>query len=355
MIVEAVFIFFKHGNIRTIYLASSNLIKRGIMKYILFLMYFLSFTSIYADKPSAITYWEGGSRLGDQLIMYCKAKWFSYKYNLPFLCPDFKLKNKFMMAEKENHLTKEVEARFTNKKYIKHEKEMNPLASDTLYFLDLFVSSYELPDVTHGYDQNVAGMKKVFNDHPAFFNELHLQIAPRDSIAQFILPEDQITVAVHVRRGCGGDFPLLSKNSYSDKIWPAKFPPDSYYIEQIRRLDTILGHQPMYVYIFTDHKDSEHIADKYKKALNLPNVSFGYRKNNAYENYVIEDLFAMTQFDCLIRSSSHYSAISYLLGDHKYMVASVHGVWRGNQLTIDRSIIAYRHDDGSISYEYINS
>ena len=331
------------------------------MKYILNLMCFLSFTSIYADKPSAITFQRGG-RLGDKLIMYCKAKWFSDKFAIPFLCPDFPLKNKLLLVEKEEHLTKEIEANFKYKKIVNHEKDINPLLSDTLFIVDFYVVSDELPAMTTEYDQNVAEMKKLFNDHPTFFNELCSLIAPRDFMTKLILPEDQITVAVHVRRGNGPeDLALLSKDKdkyyayiHSDKIWPIKFPPDTFYIEQIRHLNSIFGNQPMYVHIFTDYKYPEQIVEKYKKALNLPNINFGWRRTHTQEDYVIEDLFAMTQFDCLIRSSSHYSGISYLLGDHKYMIAPVHGVWHGNQLTIDRSIIAHCHD-GSISCEYINS
>ena len=323
-------------------------LEEVVMKYIFYAMFLINFTNIYADTPSAMTF-QGGGRLGDKLIVYCKAKWFSYKFNIPFLCPDFPLRDKLMLFEKEQHLTKEVENHFKYKKIVKFEKDIHPLSSDTLFAVDFYASSDEM--------SHIINIKNVFNNHPAFLNELRSLIAPRNPVAKLTLPEDQITVAVHVRRGSGGDRPLFHKESdrtmYSDKRWPDKFPPHEFYIEQIRRLNSIFGNQPMYVYIFTDYKYPEQIVEKYKKALDLPNISFGYRQNNPYENYVIQDLIAMTQFQCLIRANSCYSMIAYLLGDHKYMIYPIGGTWHGDHLTIDHITISTRHEDGTVSKEEI--
>lgn len=321
------------------------------MKYILYVLVFLSFLSSNAKQTSAITF-QGGGRFGDQLITYCKAKWLSYKYEIPFMCPDFLLKDTLQLAKKEKQLTKAKRKKFQREVIVKDEKDIDPTASSTLFVVDYYVTMQDFS--TH------QAFKKLISDHPLFLKELRLQIAPRKPLKKLILPKDTLTVALHVRRGSAKDKPLLhNKNekdhiAYADKRWPCKFPPDEYYIEQIKRLDILTGHQPMYVHIFTDATDPESIARTYQESLNLPHISFGCQQGSQRDNSIINDLFAMMQFDCLIRSSSNYSSIAYLLGDHMHMIAASHGTWHKNFLTIDQILISFRQDDGTISYEYVN-
>lgn len=318
-------------------------------------LFLLSCNGAFAQRQSAITFQAYG-RLGDKLFTYCKAKWLAYKYGLPFLCPDFSLKNKLMMADTEHHLAQDDGGPFKHIKKVVKEQDIQSLIRDTLFKVDFYFSSHELPDIGMGKTlPDIGAIKKLFNDNPLFLEELRLHIAPRRPLAKLILPENQITVAVHVRRGSGGDKPLLSKDSkYSDVSWPDKFPPDSYYIDQIRRLDTIFNHQPMYVHLFTDFIRPEEIAQAYTQALNAPHISFGWHQANQSGDSVIEDLFAMMQFDCLIRSSSYYSCIPYLLGEHVYMISAAHGTWHQEKLHIDKIFISHRHEDDSLVCEYIH-
>lgn len=133
-----------------------------------------------------------------------------------------------------------------------------------------------------------------------------------------------------------------------DVGWPTKFPPDDYYIKQIERLSHMLEHAPMYVYIFTDYAHPEEIAVKYKEALNLPNIIFDWRRQgHDYKKNIIEDLFALSQFEYLIRSISSYSGIGFLMGDHKLVLAPANAEWHDGTLLIDKVLLSSRNQDGS--------
>ena len=48
----------------------------------------------------------------------------------------------------------------------------------------------------------------------------------------------------------------------------------------------------------------------------LTSNSIAESQNNGPNNNVLEDFFAMTEFDCLIRPDSNYSTVAEILGDY---------------------------------------
>jgi len=143
---------------------------------------------------------------------------------------------------------------------------------------------------------------------------------------------------VHVRKGGGFDKPLFSeqrldeldynlysdwkpsakhKTTYCDCKYPFKFPPDKYYVDQIKKIYEILGDVPLHVHIFTDELNPSYIVNKYQQAVAHLDITFSSRPDGeSYKTSIIEDLFAMTQFDCLIRSWSNFSFFADVLGDY---------------------------------------
>lgn len=76
--------------------------------------------------------------------------------------------------------------------------------------------------------------------------------------------------------------------------------------------------------------------ERYKKKLNNPRIHFDCRKGtNSHKLNVLEDLFNMTRFDCLIRPSSSYSTIAQLLNNFIIVIHPMHYVWSGEKLIID--------------------
>ena len=170
-------------------------------------------------------------------------------------------------------------------------------------------------------------------------NEIKKMIKPYKPLPEFNLPENIITVAVHVRKGGGFDAPLLSKQKspfYADQRWPTKFPPDQYYIDQIKQLSEMLGDPPLYVHIFTDHQKPTEIVERYRKAVSKPNITYHCREEgNRHDRNILEDLFAMAKFDCLIRGSSHFSLSAQLIGNHMIVIHPKKAKWEGNKLIIE--------------------
>ncbi|MCA9770073.1 hypothetical protein KC460_01755 [Candidatus Dependentiae bacterium] len=162
-------------------------------------------------------------------------------------------------------------------------------------------------------------------------------IKPKKKLNLPQIPNSTISVAVHVRKGGGYDAPLFSKTvQYADQRWPLKFPPDDYYIEQIKKIAHQYKHHYLYCYIFTDDQQPIAIMERYKKKLNNPRIHFDCRKGtNSHKLNVLEDLFNMTRFDCLIRPSSSYSTIAQLLNNFIIVIHPMHYVWSGEKLIID--------------------
>lgn len=163
----------------------------------------ISFFALHAEKQSAVTFYAGG-RLGDKLMVYVKAKWFAYKYNFPFLCSDFEFQEKFALYKKDTYLKKGGEKEYKHKVVVKKESDIDPLAKDTLFVVDFYVKS---PDTAH-----LVNIKQLFINNPDFFANIKATVAPSTPITPINFPENYAKVAVHVRRGSGGDLPLLQKD-----------------------------------------------------------------------------------------------------------------------------------------------
>ena len=147
--------------------------------------------------------------------------------------------------------------------------------------------------------------------------------------------------------GKGDGHPLYLKSvskrePYADKIWPMKFPPDSYYIDQIKKLSLLFDDMPMYVYIFTDHPHPIQILNRYKSAIGKPNILYDCQKNSVPDANLFQDFFAMTQYDCLIRGGSNFSQMVHLIGNFKIIIYLKDAKWHGNNMVLDVGIVDNR-------------
>jgi hypothetical protein len=242
----------------------------------------------------AITYGFSGGRLGDNLIAYMHAKWLSYKYAIPLVYRPFNYAEQFAFSSEEmameSFAKKYVKVRLINEKQLSVKPKKK-----TLYVVPYFPeSSYE----------NKQGEWKcrytVDWEDKRFLSLLRQALRAKKTLRLSSLPEDTITVTMHVRRG--GSYEAFNEG------FPAKFPRDEFYIQGLERLYEVLGEQPLYVYIFTDDQQPEYIAQKFTKEFEGKNIQFAYRnEKNDHSCNVLEDFFAMMQFDCLIRSDSNFS------------------------------------------------
>lgn len=280
---------------------------------------------------SAVTYTFSGGRFGDCLLSYCHAKWIAYKYNIPLLYKPFTYSDQLVMDRAEIHYSAELEEQFQKVvTYSEVDGQIDP-QSGYLYVVPFFCES-----IFNINDPDFPFLFTVDWKDPDFKAVLKRMIAPVIPTKKLPLPSKCICVAVHIRKGTGWDIPVYKITPEElTASHPLRFAPDSYFIAQLHKMLQLFPDQRIYAYLFTDHNDPAQIAQLYKSALRSDRVVFNYRKseNNEFIN-VLDDFFALTQFNCLIRPDSNFSIVASKLGDYKVMISPWHGIVQANNTTI---------------------
>ena len=270
-----------------------------------------------------IIYEAPSRRFGDQLIAYMHAKWLSYRYQLPLLYKPFIFSHELLLEQQEKlYDERDRRSRITleSPEEIAHYGQEDDLLFYVRYFPE---SPYE---ISHA---NWWTFPIDWED-PGFISLLRASIRPKRPFSYSPLPEGRIAVAVHVRRGGGGHDPLVIQDH-----WPLKFVPDSFYISQIRALSELFPKKPLYVHLFTDDPDPEAIAHKYQKALEGLDILFYYTaRGDTCESHVLEDLFNMMRYACLIRPDSNYSIVAEKLGDYTVVISPADWKREGKEVII---------------------
>lgn len=320
-----------------------------VRDYIIFFYFILIgfFNNSSAQISSAITYQLNGGRFGDNIAgTFTKALYLSWKYQLPFIYEPFNGSDQLRMHELYDvqHYNKNDYAQII--KIDNEEQLKESIQENTLYIVHFYTT-----------------IENIFNKalylEPEFSRLLKQTIAPLFDYEPLEIPSGYISVAVHVRKGSGPDKPLasvqlydssqlpddnqkpihLSKplTAYADYVWPTKFPPDQYYIDQIIKISELFNDAPLYVHIFTDAADAQAIAQLYKDQIKKENIIFGFHTGyNQYNLHIVQDYCHMAQCDCLIRSSSLYAKAAQLLGNHQIVIYPAHGIWIYDRVIIDK-------------------
>jgi hypothetical protein len=281
--------------------------------------------------PSAVTYTFSGGRFGDNLLAYCHAKWIAYKYNIPLLYKQFEFSDQLVMHALEMHHSNELEQQFEH--VITYSSDcIIDVANGALYSIPFFPES-----IFNRYDTEFPFLFMVDWHDSAFKALLKTMICPIMPSRHYILPPDHVSVAVHVRKGTGWDIPNYGiAPSQLCASHPLRFAPDSFYIEQLQRIARMFAHDHIYVYLFTDHNNPAELAHNYESAVGCDRMVFDCRteENNEFIN-VLDDFFALTQFDCLIRSDSNFSFMASRLGNYKIQISPWHGVVNDEETVVD--------------------
>lgn len=268
-----------------------------------FFSYLLSFLLVaYCTQciTSAIIWEPNGGRFGDNLLSYAKAKWLSYKFNIPVLCLPFKYADQLMLAQQETFYTVELAQQFSRIMRLPNaiNYTLHP-HSNTLY-----ISHWNAHIPIDWFDT-------------IFLEEIKKNISPLYPIKKIVIPDNCISIAVHVRNGGG----FAADTQQEKKRCPLRFVPDEFFIEQIQRIADMFPTEKIYVYIFTDHPEPIQLKQKFGNSLKNPRLILDCReKNNSHHSNVLEDFFSMMDFDCLIRPGSHYSRFVQRLGNNKMVI-----------------------------------
>lgn len=285
-------------------------------RFVKLLFLFFCMLNIGNVQASAVTYEFSGGRFGDNLVAYSHAKWISYKFNIPILYQPFPCSDKLAMHKKELFYNNEINK---YKEIIRVNKECNiKKDEDILYVVPYFPESeLELKDIQFSHSFAVDWTDKNF------INILKENIKPLIDLNTFSIPQDYITVAVHIRKGTGYDIQQLNEFKALTFMYPFKFISDSYYIEQINKISEICGEKKLYVCIFTDHRNPYEIYEIYKKEITDSKILLDVKINDNLhdEINILSDFFILTQFDCLIRSDSNFTIMASKLANYKIEIS----------------------------------
>lgn len=277
-----------------------------------------------------------GTRLGDQLITYIKAKWISYSNNTPLYIKPNKYFDPFMISKLEKFSQNPPFAGKRKAGRLFVDLDKYKLQEDTSFFIPFYklmsdVEFYELKEIQE------------------FRKEIRKMIAPLDPIDLIFPPQGVQSIALHIRSGRGFDRPRLGEDyfdlsekqtfepdfvpimrkRYSDLGFPGRFLPEKFYGDAVKFLSKYLNHPSLYVYIFTDDPNPEDIKNRLIHYVGLDNVIFNSRKGEGGSKInVIEDFFSITNFDYLIRPrKSHFSQVAEFISDHKIVLSSSAQHW----------------------------
>ncbi len=305
--------------------------KSNKKEFIIIIITCLFFVSDSSGIPSAVTYTFSGGRFGDNLLAYCHAKWISYIYNIPLLYKRFGYSEQLMMHLLEIPYDLELERTFEKVIIYTPNCIIDPYAG-YLYVIPYFPESMvDFSNTKFPY------LFTIDWTNPTFKSLLQKMIAPIAPLNLPQLPENYLTVAVHVRKGTSWDVP--NSRTTPEKLTaahPLLFAPDSFYINQLKRISTLFPDQAIYVHLFTDHCNPAQLAEKYRQAVACERMVFDCRTTKNYDFlYVLDDFFALTHFDCLIRTHSNFSFIASKLGNYRIEIVPHHGTVKDNATIID--------------------
>lgn len=271
----------------------------------------------------AVTYdFDKAARLGDNLICYLHAKWISYKYNIPLLYKPFPHSDEFLFDDLECRYFFDQRVREIPvvRGYDRFQKFRKVLKRDIVFTVPYFPESFGEREV---YKKNNGIHFPCFAvdwKEEKFRGLVTEMLKPKKPLKLLDFPNDKLSVAIHVRTGGGFDREGLGE----DILFTGKLPPKKFYLDALEALQKLLPDQELYFYIFTDDSHPEKLAswiEDHLKNLRTAPFTVGYRiLENKHDLNILEDMFSMLQFDCLIRPESNFSIIPSLLKDYKILI-----------------------------------
>ncbi len=204
------------------------MVKKGLLYCILFSLYWSIFVTAQTNQ-AIINYWAGG-RFGDRIVSYVIAKWVSLKFNIPFLLNPFqyssmlrfgreekKYSDKWMVFKFDIPLLFDPKHAIIPKRFegiIRTENEQGIFEHEQENVIFEINGVQFHIDGCPGIEETI---KYIFQDQ-YFVAEIKKMLHPAVPLPEITLPQDKITVAVHVRKGGGYDPPLSSIQYYTKNM-----------------------------------------------------------------------------------------------------------------------------------------
>ncbi len=315
------------------------------------LMVFLCFGVHGFDQSQGVTF-NFPSRFGDYALTCAKAKYVSMKYGLPFYYRRFDYPKAdglvdLMISKKEKLLTKDLEESFAGKITILNEADLlnHQHKKSTLFIIDFCFIPNDIPIGVHEHAFSFDIVKWLMVENKQLEENFREIMALAHKKVKLDRPlAESITVAVHIRKPSWIDSALDSKQykiPLNDRLFPFKFPPEYFYVEQIKRLSSLVDYKPLYVMLFTDDQAPSKILERLSNHLSShKNISLYCARNDGnWLDTTFDELHKMTKYDCLIRSASNFAGVAQVLADYKVIFGPKMDAfhWDGDLLICDQT------------------
>jgi hypothetical protein len=121
-----------------------------------------------------------------------------------------------------------------------------------------------------------------------------------------------------------------------DQYWPLKYPPEQFYIDQVKMVIRSKSSYNFTIKIITDDKDPAALLQRFKDHIQGPNVTIERYDNTGkeFKTRIIEDLYLMSQCDIFIHAKSSFAFVADVMGNHKTVIYPAGSRWINNKLII---------------------
>ena len=321
------------------------LLLKKITTFFLF-VFLLSSLAVHGAPPHhAVTFKPetGKHSLGHNIYTYSIAKWLSFKYEAPFFPVPFDYSNLFSIEVYEKFLDDAEKKNYACIVEVKTEDELlkglKNTIKPTLFVVDYATTiHYKSSLATNFYRPKKYENIYLYAQHFKRFGlALRNALILKHQVCSFDLPKNEITVALHVKKGFNSS---LTSVQYKDELsntvkkehfshgidcyLPLTFLPEQFYFDQLVKLSRFFKHAPLFVWVFTDDQNPKDIVENLIKRVSLPNITFSCVRRDVKEgkedDFMIEDLYNMSRFDCLIKAESAFPLAAQLMGKHKVII-----------------------------------
>ncbi|MBS0620567.1 MAG: hypothetical protein JSS61_03805 [Verrucomicrobia bacterium] len=306
---------------------------RIFLSILLMVFYSTSWASAELARRHAICYEHCNGRFGDKILLYAQARYLSYSTGVTFLHAPFENSQHLVIDydalpyhDLRSHYQSvlKVNSEITLREF--YHRILDPNSPSTLFMLEYFaedLSEWDNLPWTLAFD--------IPWKEEGFLAYLKQACRPSTSIPNFRV-QDRLNVADHVRTLSGGD-----RSETSILTFPLKHPNLDYHERQIRRVYEWNKRRPMHVFLFSDTSLPADLIAEFRKRFVNEDIIFGIQELDEPDvNYVVQDFFAMQEFDVLITTRSNLSSMASHLGDFDLIITPLHASGSYPNWVIDR-------------------
>lgn len=309
--------------------------QRRILVFVIFLVCSLGTAFPEGVGKHAITNGSADpGRFGDHVMGYAQARYLSYMTALPFFYRPFPYSDKiniefqalpYDQASRQYSSTFYVHSGDTLIEFFR--RLVDPQTPPTLFIIAYFptdISEFE------GHIPRSLVLHTRWDD-PEFHKLLQQAFLPRIQLPN-LRKEGCLNVADHVRTLSGGD----GIHSSIDPL-PLKHPKLSYHRRQIQKIYEWNLRKPMHVFLFSDTGCPLKLVENFREYFAGTNITFEIQNLDRPDtDHVLQDFYAMQQFDVLIATQSNLSMMASRIADFDMVIFPVHVRGKYPDSDIDR-------------------